>query len=167
MCFPKKKTKVDPANIQQFLADQLRDKDSLFPGQIQVYYMRLLQWITFMNSDSLKDSNAMLNDKNFLKIRANQIASGIQLATEIKRSLKIYLLLFQETDSAMPKSSFPVIIQAIEMLKALEIEFKTKKFLINKWVILINRYTCEFIMRQIERGMQKVYAMDKKKQAVV
>ena len=72
--------------------------------------MRLLQWITFMNSDSLKDSNAMLNDKNFLKIRANQIASGIQLATEIKRSLKLYLLLFQETDSAMPKSSFPVII---------------------------------------------------------
>ena len=109
--------------------------------------MRLLQWITFMNSDSLKDSNAMLNDKNFLKIRANQIASGIQLATEIKRSLKLYLLLFQETDSAMPKSSFPVIIQAIEMLKAIEIEFKTKKFLINKWVILINRYTCEFIMR--------------------
>lgn len=44
------------------------------------------------------------------------------------------------------------------MLKAIEIEFKTKKFLINKWVILINRYTCEFIMRQIERGMQKVYS---------
>lgn len=52
------------------------------------------------------------------------------------------------------------------MLKAIEIEFKTKKFLINKWVILINRYTCEFIMRQIEKGMQKVYAM-KQKQAVL
>ena len=59
----------------------------------------------------------------------------------------------------MPKAAFPTIIQAIEMLKAIEIEFKTKKFLINKWVILINRYTCEFIMRQIERGMQKVYGM--------
>ena len=64
--------------------------------------MRLVQWITFMNSDSLKDSDAMLLDKNFLKIRANQIANGIQLATEIKRSLKIYLLLFQENDAAMP-----------------------------------------------------------------
>ena len=53
----------------------------------------------------------------------------------------------------MPKAAFSVIIQAVEMLKAIEIEFKTKKFLINKWVILINRYTCEFIMRQIERGM--------------
>ena len=106
-----------------------------------------------MNSDSLKDSDAMLQDKNFLKIRANQIANGIQLATEIKRSLKIYLLLFQENDAQMPRAAFPVIIQAVEMLKAIEIEFKTKKFLINKWVILINRYTCEFIMRQIERGM--------------
>ena len=52
------------------------------------------------------------------------------------------------------------------MLKAIEIEFKTKKFLINKWVILINRYTCEFIMRQIEKGMQKVYAMKSKYAAI-
>ena len=47
------------------------------------------------------------------------------------------------------------------MLKAIEIEFKTKKFLINKWVILINRYTCEFITRQLEKGMQNVFAMKK------
>ena len=71
-----------------------------------------------MNSDSLKDSDAMLQDKNFLKIRANQIANGIQLATEIKRSLKIYLLLFQENDAQMSRAAFPVIIQAVEMLKA-------------------------------------------------
>jgi len=115
-----------------------------------------------MNSDTLKDSDQMLSNKSFLNIRANQIAAGIKLATEIKRSLKVYLLLFQENNSEMPKTSFPVIIQAIEMLKAIEIEFKTKKFLINKWVILINRYTCESIMQQIERGMQKVYAMKSK-----
>ena len=64
----------------------------------------------------------------------------------------------------MPKASFAVIIQAVEMLKAIEIEFKTKKFLINKWVILINRYTCEFITRMVERGMQKVYNMPPKQQ---
>ena len=56
--------------------------------------MRLVQWITLMNSDSLKDSDSMLNDKKFLNIRANQIAAGIKLATEVKRSLKLYLLLF-------------------------------------------------------------------------
>ncbi len=72
--------------------------------------MRLVQWITLMNSDSLKDSDRMLSDKNFLNIRANQIAAGIKLATEIKRSLKMYLLLFQENDAAMPKASFAIII---------------------------------------------------------
>lgn len=47
------------------------------------------------------------------------------------------------------------------MLKAIEIEFKTKKFLINKWVVLINRYTCEIITRILEKGLQNVYAMKK------
>ena len=47
-----------------------------------------------MNSDNLKDNAGMLQDKNFLKLRANQISSGIQLATEIKRTLKLFLLLF-------------------------------------------------------------------------
>jgi len=56
--------------------------------------MRLVQWITLMNSDSLKDSDSMVKDKKFLNIRANQISAGIKLATEIKRSLKLYLLLF-------------------------------------------------------------------------
>ena len=45
------------------------------------------------------------------------------------------------------------------MLKAIEIEFKTKKFLINKWVVLINRQTCESITRILENGLQKVYKM--------
>ena len=61
---------------------------------MQQYYMRLVQWITLMNSDSLKDSDSMVKDKKFLNIRANQISAGIKLATEIKRSLKLYLLLF-------------------------------------------------------------------------
>ena len=47
------------------------------------------------------------------------------------------------------------------MLKAIEIEFKTKKFLINKWVVLINRQTCEIITRILEKGLPKIYAMKK------
>ena len=44
----------------------------------------------------------------------------------------------------------PFILKSIEMLKAIEIEFKSKKFLINKWVVLLNRNTCEQITRVIE-----------------
>jgi hypothetical protein len=47
-----------------------------------------------MNSDNLKDNAYMLKDQSFLKLRANQIANGIQLATEIKRALKTFLILF-------------------------------------------------------------------------
>lgn len=47
------------------------------------------------------------------------------------------------------------------MLKAIEIEFKTKKYLINKWVILVNRYTCEQITKAIEVGLQAVYKIKK------
>ena len=110
-----------------------------------------------MNSDNLKDHASMLNDKTFLKLRANQIANGIKLATEIKRTLKLFLLLFQINNAAVPRASFGTVIQAIEMLKAIEIEFRTKRFLISKWVILINRYSCEFITKILEAGMAKVY----------
>lgn len=48
---------------------------------------------------------------------------------------------------------FPYILKSIEMLKAIEVEFKSKKFLINKWVVIINRHTCERITKIIEVGV--------------
>jgi len=48
------------------------------------------------------------------------------------------------------------------MLKAIEIEFKTKKFLINKWVVLINRQTNEFITRILDKGLHKLYGIQQK-----
>ena len=159
VCPLKKKTKLDPADIRVFLHEQGQQREALFRDQMQVYYIRLVQWITKMNSDSLKDSDKMYNDKNFMKERASLIVAGIQLAIEIKRSLKSCMLLFKVNDATVPKKMFAHIIQAVEMLKAIEIEFRTKKFLINKWVVLINRYTCELITQLIEQGMKKVYEM--------
>ena len=75
--------------------------------------------------------------------------------------MKQYLLLYEVNGKAVPQERLPLIIQTIEMLKAIEIEFKTKKFLINKWVVLINRQTCEIITRLLEKGLQKIYAMKK------
>ena len=85
----------------------------------------------------------MLRDKRFMEVRALMIWTGINLATEIKRNIKSYLLLIQTNQKSLRKEMFPFIIKSIEMLKAIEVEFKSKKFLINKWVVLINRYTCE------------------------
>jgi hypothetical protein len=97
-----------------------------------------------------------------MEIRALMIWTGINLATEIKRSMKSFLLLIQTNGISLRKELQPMIIKSIEMLKAIEVEFKSKKFLINKWVILINRFTCEQITKIIELGVQNVYAMKKK-----
>ena len=47
------------------------------------------------------------------------------------------------------------------MLKAIEIEFKTKKYMINQWVVLINRFTSEEINGVMERGMKNLFKMKK------
>ena len=39
------------------------------------------------------------------------------------------------------------------MLKAIEIEFRTKRYIINQWVTLINRYTSEIVDHIIESGI--------------
>jgi len=115
-----------------------------------------------MNSDQLKDSNRMQEDKRFLEVRGLLIWTGINLATEIKRNMKSFLLVMQANQVSLSREMTPYIINSIEMLKAIEVEFKSKKFLINKWVVLINRYTCEQITRLIEQAIQGVQAMKKK-----
>lgn len=115
-----------------------------------------------MNSDQLKDSDAMLRDKNFMNVRALMVFTGINLATRIKREMKSFLLLIQVNRYKLKDAMQPWIIKSIEMLKAIDVEFRCKKFLINKWVVLINRYTTEQITKIIEQGVQNVYAMKKK-----
>jgi len=139
----------------------LQDSERVFHGRMDGYYIRLVQWITQMNSDNLKDDSSMQRDKNFMKIRANLVSQGIQLATEIKRTLKTFLILTVKNNASTKRQHFPLIVKAIQMLKAIEIEFKTKKYLINAWVILINRYTCELITRLVEAGTQNVYKLKK------
>ena len=129
---------------------------------MQQYYNQLVLWITQMNSDQLKDSDAMLRDKNFMNVRALMVFQGINLATRIKREMKSFLLLIQTNRYKLKDAMQPWIIKSIEMLKAIDVEFRSKKFLINKWVVLINRYTTEQITKIIEQGVQNVYAMKKK-----
>jgi len=43
------------------------------------------------------------------------------------------------------------------MLKAIEIEFKTKKFMINQWVVLMNRNLGDKITFLLQGAMQNVY----------
>jgi len=45
------------------------------------------------------------------------------------------------------------IVRMIQMQKAVEVEFRSKRYQINQWVILINRFTYELLIKTIERGI--------------
>ena len=86
------------------------DEEKVFNVNIQMFYMRLLKWITCMNSDNLKDGDHMLNNTQFMIGRARLVKDGIKLATEIKRGLKKYLLLYSVNSMAVSTKQFTFII---------------------------------------------------------
>lgn len=113
-----------------------------------------------MNSDSLIDpklqSKDVASNTEFLKIRANIIITGLDMATELKRCVKTMILMYQVCGKQPSKARLHDIVRCIEMLKAIEIEFRSKRFLINQWVVLINRYTSEIIDQMIVKGISSV-----------
>ena len=71
------------------------------------------------------------DESEFLERRANLIVVGINLAVQIKRTMKTLMMMHDATGIPLTQERLKDILQAVEMLKAIEIEFKTKKFMIN------------------------------------
>ena len=161
ICPLRKKATLDPKDIKLFLAEQTRARNEVFPAQMNLFYLKLVQWVVKMNSDHLKDSSNMCLDKEFLKVRANLIGQGVNLANEIKRTLKNLILMHNGTGVQLQQERLKDIVQGIEMLKAIEIEFKTKKYMINQWVVLMNRFLSEEINIMLEKGMDNLYRKKK------
>jgi hypothetical protein len=65
--------------------------------------------------------------------------------------------------SSLKKERLNNILQAVEMLKAIEVEFKTKKFIINQWVVLMNRNYADEI-NKILRGVPETVRAKKYKE---
>ena len=86
------------------------------------------------------------------------------MATDIKRCMKTLILLYQTCAIQPKRDRLHDIVRCIEMLKAIEIEFRTKRYIINQWVILINRYTSEIIDSIISKGIAEIGQWSKKDQ---
>jgi len=84
-----------------------------------------------MNSDTLRSEPSTGNMRDFLERRANLITVGINLAVQIKRTIKGLMMSQMITGERMQPERLRDILQGVEMLKAIEVEFKTKKFIIN------------------------------------
>jgi len=88
-----------------------------------------------MNSETMidvkiPDKDTIINTE-FLKIRANLIIAGLDLATELKRNVKTLILMYQMCGKQPSKSRLHDIIRCIEMLKSIEVQFRIKRGLIN------------------------------------
>jgi len=70
----------------------------------------------------------------------------------------------QKSNIMLKQDRIREVIQGVEMLKAIEIEFKTKKYMINQWVVLINRYTSEQINQIVDTGMRNLFKQKKGQQ---
>ncbi len=92
--------------------------------------MRLVDWIIKMNSDSLR-AEVRGDEREFLERRANLMVVGINLAVQIKRTMKTLLMMYEASGQMMQNERIRDVMQGIEMLKAIEVEFKTKKYMIN------------------------------------
>jgi hypothetical protein len=144
-----KQPKCDPKDYGPFLMGELATKDQEFGGKVELFYVKLVQWVIKMNSDQMLDTTfpgkEMAGQTEFLKVRANLIQGGLDMAAEIKRSMKTLILLYQTCGKQPSKARLHDIYRCIEMLKAIEVEFGNKRYIINQWVILINRYTSELM----------------------
>jgi hypothetical protein len=73
-------------------------KDEVFSERLDLFYVKLVQWIVKMNSDSMVDvkipDKETLVNTEFLKSRANLIIAGLDLATELKRNVKTLILMY-------------------------------------------------------------------------
>jgi hypothetical protein len=66
------------------------------------------------------------------------------------------MMMHDATGMSLSQERLKDILQAVEMLKAIEIEFKTKKFMINQIIILMNR-TQEIKSQFCFKGLCKMF----------
>lgn len=103
--------------------------------KVDTYYIKLVHWVIKMNSDAMLDikfpGKDIHSSTEFLKIRANLVISGLDMCTEIKRSTKTLILMFQTCRMQPSKSILHDIVRCVQMLKTIEIEFQNKRFIIN------------------------------------
>ena len=93
MCpLAKKSNSLVPKEVGPFLMDEMKQRNANFQVSIQSFYMRLVDWIIKMNSDFLR-AEVYNGDDKYLERRALLINVGINLATQIKRTVKSLLMI--------------------------------------------------------------------------
>ena len=92
--------------------------DAEFSQKSNTFYINIVHWVVKMNSDALIDmklpgKNDMHSSTEFLKVRANLIITGLDMATEIKRNLKTLILMYQFCNRQPSKARLHDIVRCV------------------------------------------------------
>ncbi|KAJ1477038.1 WASH complex subunit 7 [Baffinella frigidus] len=115
-----KPTKEEPlSKVVAPLADK-------FPSQIQALELQLSAWMVRMESDF--SSKVAIGE--MLSTRANLLVQGVLLANQVGHLLRLLLAMHLHTRVPIRKSSLPLLLQAVRMLKAIQHTYFRKSPLI-------------------------------------
>lgn len=123
----KKKPTLDPKSTSVFLGEVLKKFDASFPTFVNKMFMKVVVWIIEMNGrlfTALEEGDTL---ERVVEKRAITVIKGINLAYEIKRSVKQLLFLHQAFGKNLDSEILNGILQCIEMLKSMEETVEKKR----------------------------------------
>ena len=127
VCPMKKKPTLDPKSVTNYLSDVMDKFDNNFPTFVNKMFMRVVVWIIEANGrlfTSLEEGDQL---ERVVEKRAITIVKGINLAYEIKRSVKQLMFLHQAFGKNLDSDLLNGILQCVEMLKSMEETMERKR----------------------------------------
>ena len=120
VCPLKKKPSLDPKSVSTFLQDTLTKYDNSFSAFVNQTFMKVVVWIIEVNGrlfSVLEDGDRL---EEVVEQRARIILKGINMAYEIKKTVKQLILLHQAFAKNLDADILNGILQWVEMLKSME-----------------------------------------------
>ena len=120
VCPLKKKPTLDPKSVSTFLQDTLTKYDNNFTAFVNQSFMKVVTWIFEVNGRlfSILEEGDRLEE--VVEQRAMIILKGINMAYEIKKTVKQLILLHQAFAKNLDADILNGILQCVEMLKSME-----------------------------------------------
>lgn len=120
VCPLKKKPTLDPKSVSTFLGDTLTKYDNSFTAFVNQSFMKVVAWIFEVNGRlfSVLEEGDRLEE--VVEQRAKIILKGINMAYEIKKTVKQLILLHQAFAKNLDADILNGILQCVEMLKSME-----------------------------------------------
>lgn len=150
VCPLKKKPTLDPKSVSQFLGDTLYKFDENFNVFVNKQFMRVVTWIIEVNGRlfSVLEEGDKLEE--VVEMRARIMIKGINMAYEIKRTVKQLLFLHQAFGKNLEQNILNGVLQCIEMLKSMEETVEKKSTRLNNYTFIMQKVFINKIIKKLQ-----------------